>query len=193
MQRLGHQEASPPCRRSDQAFLNGCQLCRCNHASAAEAIDSTTSGRRIAQILSGGLREALRLGVVERNVSLGVRLPADVTPEIEVWSAAEARQVLVHVAGDAIYGGLDEVGLATLLRPGELRALLWRDIDLAGQRIIVWRTMTKGANGRETIGPRTKGKRERAVVLMLSAVAALQRQAERQRSCQREVKIWCVN
>jgi len=124
-------------------------------------------------VLHSVLRDAAVLGIIERNLAEGIRRPGIEQLRVQTWTADEARRLLAVVRDDELYGALYHVALATGMRPGELRALPWADVDLGRRRIIVNRTMTKDAAGRETIGHRTKTRRGRAVALPEAVVAIL--------------------
>ena len=139
-------------------------------------------------VLHTVLRDAAVLGLIERNVSEGVRRPGIAPAPVEAWTAAEARRVLATVREDELYGALYHVALATGMRPGELRALAWADVDLERGRIIVRRTMTRDAEGQAVIAARTKRGHGRAVAIPAPVVAILRwhraRQAARRLACE---------
>ena len=134
-------------------------------------------------VLMGALREAALLGITDRHLGQGVRRPALGRPTATVWTEAEARRVLAAVRDDPIYGALYHLALATGMRPGELRALKWADVDLDAGVVTVRRTISKGADGSEVIADRTKSKRPRAVAVAPPIAERLRwhkaRQAER--------------
>jgi integrase len=74
---------------------------------------------------------------------------------------------------DPVWFSLYLVALTSGMRPGELRALRWSDLDLARSLVVVQRTMTKDADGHVVVGETTKTKRPRAVALPALAVEAL--------------------
>jgi len=59
------------------------------------------------------------------------------------------------------------------MRPGELRALRWGDVDLARALVVVRRTMTLDRQGRSIVGETTKTGRPRPIALAPLVVAAL--------------------
>jgi integrase len=128
-----------------------------------------------AAVLMGALREAAVLGITDRHLGAGIRRPSLGKSIGVVWTAQEVRTVLANLAGDWRLDALYRVALATGMRPGELRALKWDCVDLDGARVIVARTLTKDAAGRETIADRTKGREDRAIAIEPPVAEALKR------------------
>lgn len=131
-------------------------------------------------VLFGALRDAATLGLIDRNVAQGIRRPRIRRQAMTVWSAAEARTFLAHVADHPLYGAMWHVALATGMRPGELRALKWDAVDLDRGIVHVHRTMTKDAHGDEVIGEGTKRGAGRAVAISAGTVDVLRRHKRRQ-------------
>jgi integrase len=115
-------------------------------------------------VLSGACREAVALGIIDRNPTIGVRHPTQWRPPMQTWTEDQARRVLTIVDRDPIFGALYHVALATAMRPGELRALTWSDIDWENSRVSIRRTMTRDDAGEHSVS-RTKTGRERKVRL----------------------------
>lgn len=124
-------------------------------------------------VLKAALDDAVDLGVIASNPAAGLRRPSLPRARAATWTEAEQRRVLAHVAGDRFWRPFFAVALATGVRPGELRALQWRDLDLADGVIRVRRTITRDDAAREVIGETTKGKRERAVAIPAEVVDEL--------------------
>lgn len=123
--------------------------------------------------LSGVLSECVRLGVIERNPAQGVRLPSARPVARAVWDADAARKVLAWVKGEPRWHALYHLALSTGMRPGELRALQWGDIDFEQATVTVQRTVTKSDGGGYAVRESTKSGRARTVSLPLPCVAAL--------------------
>jgi len=123
--------------------------------------------------VSGILSDCVRLGVIERNPAAGVRLAPARKQERQVWDADAARRVLAHVRGDAKLHALYQVALSTGMRPGELRALRWADIDFEQGTVTVRRTVAKSDGGGYTVREATKSGRVRVVPVPRPCVAAL--------------------
>ena len=80
-------------------------------------------------ILRASLTQALKWGLVARNVATLVGLPKVARHEPEVFTPVEARAFLDIVKGDRLEA-LFTVALACGLRRGEALGLRWRDVDL---------------------------------------------------------------
>lgn len=134
-------------------------------------------------VLNGALREAALLGIVDRNLAQGVRRPTIRLAPANVWTTEQARLVMDATREDPIYGALYHIALVTGMRPGELRALMWADIQLDAGSIVVRRTVSKGQDGVEFIAERTKSKKSRAIGINADTAERLRwhrdRQAER--------------
>ena len=135
-------------------------------------------------VLQGAYREAVMLGMVASNPVTGVRRPTVRRTPRPVWSQDDARAVLATVAGNPIYHALYAVALATGMRPGELRALRWKAIDLDRGIVHVRATISRESDdGAESIVERTKRGRGRSVAISGPVVQVLRwhktRQAER--------------
>jgi integrase len=112
-------------------------------------------------ILRMALGQAVRDGLVPRNIGSVVDGPRVVRAELEVWTAAEARQVL-EVQSDlhALWALL----LGRGLRLGEALGLRWSDIDLAGGKLRVTgsirpvdrRVRAEGAERLQRVEPKTE-------------------------------------
>jgi len=80
-------------------------------------------------VLSNALQEAVRLGIIPRNVALLVKKPRNPRREMHCWDDAEARAFLDAARDDRLYA-LYVLALSTGMREGELLALRWRDVRL---------------------------------------------------------------
>lgn len=116
-------------------------------------------------VLYGALRDAAIFGLIDRNIAAGIRRPGIEAIRATAWTLEETRRFLAIVRDDELYGALYHLAITTGLRPGELRALPWADVDLDRKRLLVRHTMSKDAQGREVIVQRTKTRRDRAVAL----------------------------
>jgi integrase len=90
---------------------------------------SPSSVRYIHAVLHRALKQALRWGLVPRNVTEAVDIPKLVREEITALSPEQARVFLSTARGDR-YEALYQLAIRTGLRRGELLGLRWRDIDL---------------------------------------------------------------
>jgi integrase len=94
-----------------------------------EAGLSSTSVRHIHNMLHRALDAALRLGLVQRNVSELIDPPRMRHYEMTVFSPEQVRMFLATARNDRYYA-LYVLALTTGMRQGELLALKWRDVDL---------------------------------------------------------------
>ncbi|MGH8903791.1 MAG: tyrosine-type recombinase/integrase [Egibacteraceae bacterium] len=93
---------------------------------------SAQSVVHLHRTLHRALGQALKWGLVARNIATLVDPPRVARPEIEPLSAEEARRLLEAAKGDRLEA-LYVVALTTGLRRGELLGLRWSDVDL-GER-----------------------------------------------------------
>lgn len=141
-------------------------------------------------VLMGALREAALLGITERHLGQGIRRPSIGRPTTTTWTESEVKRVLKAVRGDARFDALYHVAIATGMRPGELRALTWDDVDLDAGILLVRRTISRGDDGAEFIAERTKGKSTRAVAISPALVDRLRWHKARQNERRLQHEAW---
>jgi integrase len=140
---------------------------------------SPTSVRHVHGLLHRALGDAVRWGLLARNVTDAVDPPKRSTPEARTWDAREVATVLATAAGDDLEA-LWRLALLTGMRRGELLGLRWTDVDLDGGALSVRRTMSRGASSRLENGePKTASGRRR-IALPASVVESLRRHRVRQ-------------
>ncbi|MFN8515013.1 MAG: tyrosine-type recombinase/integrase [Chloroflexia bacterium] len=93
-------------------------------------------------ILRRALNQALRWGLVSRNVAALTNPPRVVKQEIQALTQAQARRFLDIVKGDRLEA-LYAVALSLGLRQGEALGLRWEDVDLDAGEMRVRRTLVK--------------------------------------------------
>lgn len=145
---------------------------------------------RVRTILSGAFREAERLDVVTRSPMPHVRLPQPKPKPPTVWTRAEASRVLASVADDPMLSAWYRLALTSGMRPGELRAVRWQDLDLDTGHVHVRRTATRDAEKMPIISETTKTGKDRTIKIPASTVRALQRWRPRQAEMQLRAKFW---
>jgi integrase len=146
---------------------------------------SSSTVRRIRAILSAALDQAVRWGVVGRNVVAVTRGPKATRREGRTLTPDQARKLLAITRGrrlEAFYVTMLGLGL----RPGEALGLSWDDVNLEG-KVLTIRQALKRENKQLVIGDVKTAKSRRAVNLPPPVVKALRahkgRQAkERQRA-----------
>jgi len=128
--------------------------------------------RNAYRVLHGALQEGVKLDLVARNVADAVMPPKIEENEVEILKANRIADVLASLAGSKLYP-IASLALATGMRRGELLALRWYDVDLAGASLNVERSLeqTRGG-GLRFKAPKTK-KSRRTISLPPSAVAML--------------------
>jgi integrase len=125
------------------------------------------SGSKVRNVIVA-LRVVFRFAIerddtLEQNPTAGLRLPSGAKPRERAASPAEAAELLAALPDDlrALYATAAYAGL----RRGELRALRWSDVDLAGGVITVTRSWDDKAGAVE---PKSeKGKRTVPIVAVL--------------------------
>jgi integrase len=148
-----------------QAFVN---------AKAATLSPGTV--RNIHAVLRRALNQAVRWGLIARNVATLVDLPPARHHAVQALTDARARAILEAVRGDRIEP-LVTVTLATGLRQGEALGLRWTDVDLEAGTATIRHSLLRRGRVVELVEPKTARSR-RTVVLPGFAVAALRRQRD---------------
>jgi integrase len=134
--------------------------------------------RQLHAILHHVLKDALRKGIVQRNVCDLVTTPRVPRHEIRPLTPEEADKVLRAAVGvrlEALY----VLALTTGMRQGELLGLRWRDVDLEAEVLSVRVTLQKVA-GRYTLAEPKTTRGRRRIPLVPEAVAALRAHRARQ-------------
>lgn len=146
--------------------------------------------RRCVSILSSAYQQAMQLGIVRANPTTATKRPSSQRVSITTWTASEVAIVDAELLDEPLWHAVYRVALTTGMRPGELRALRWSDIDMEGSRIHVRRTMTRDANDKQRVGTHTKTDRERTVTLSAPAAGALKRWRTEQKRRQVAARRW---
>ena len=140
-------------------------------AKLSEGLSPTTVFH-IHATLHRALEQAVRWGVVARNVADLVDPPRRLHKEMTAWTPDQAKAFLAAADGDRLEG-LYILAITTGLRQGELLGLRWEDIDLDGSTLHVRATMQRTKlTGLKLSEPKTS-KSRRTVALTRYAVAAL--------------------
>jgi integrase len=126
-------------------------------------------------VLSAALADAVRDGLVGRNVARLARPPRVERQEMKVLSAADARQLVARTS-DEPNGPLYAVALASGLRQGELLGLVWRDIDLDAGIVTVRRSLARNDTGGFSLQPPKTARSRRTISIPELGIAALRRQ-----------------
>jgi integrase len=141
----------------------------------AQKLKEGLSPRSIAVIhavLHSALQNAVKWGLVSRNVSKLVTRPRFERYESQTLTGEQAMKLL-EVANGSRIGALLLVALTTGMRKGELLALRWDDLDLENGVLYVQRTVSRiPGRGYLESEPKTKSSRRR-IVLPTVAIEAL--------------------
>jgi integrase len=109
-------------------------------------------------VLHRALRDAVRRGLLIRNVCDLADPPESRSPEIRVWTKASLRAFLRHVEGDRAFAAW--VLLATTgMRKGEVLGLRWQDVELDTGRLSVRQALTGAGYKLAFTEPKTKRSR----------------------------------
>lgn len=122
-------------------------------------------------VLGRALNQALRWGLVQRNVASLVTPPRDRKQEVQPLSPDEARALLDAVKGDrleALYG----IALGLGLRQGEALGLAWKDVDLESGTLSVRHTLQRYDGAYHLDEPKTSRSR-RTIALPRPLIEAL--------------------
>lgn len=129
------------------------------------------------KILRLSLRQAIRDGLVVRNVAAEARPPRAEPYQARTLTAEEARHLIATTADDEL-GPLFAVLIATGLRQGEALGLGWSDVT-AGT-LTVRRSLTLDWDGRLSLGAPKSDRSRRTIALPAVARDALEAQRARQ-------------
>lgn len=122
-------------------------------------------------ILHRALDQAVKWRLIPHNPANAVDTPRPNPPEMQTWTAEEARAFLNATAGDK-HAALYVLALHTGMRLGEMIGLRWGDIDFERGTLAVRRTVTHG-NAGLTIGTPKTAAGKRSIALPAPCLAAL--------------------
>jgi integrase len=148
------------------------------YARKLETLAPTTV-RYIHAILHHALDDAVKWGLLNRNVTDAIEAPKKVRNEMQVWSMEEVGRVLRAAADDPLEA-LWRVAIFTGMRRGELLALKWSDIDLENSSLSVQRSLSRGMTSRLEEGEPKSHSGRRRIALSASVVESLKRHRVRQ-------------
>ncbi len=134
--------------------------------------------RNVHIALRRSLADALRFGLVQRNVAALVKPPVPVRVELATWDAADMRTFLASVQDDRRAPAY-RVLATTGMRRGEALGLRWSDVDLDGAWVTINRSLTVVDSELVWASPKTARSR-RNVSLDPATVATLRAHRRRQ-------------
>jgi integrase len=141
---------------------------------------SPTTVEHIHTTLHRALGQAVRWGMVPRNVSDAVDVPKRNSPEIRPLTPQQARALLAAAQGDP-YEALYVLALTTGMRQGELLGLRWEDVDLGRAVVHIRQTLITGYS-KQTFGKPKTAHGRRSIKITPGTVDTLTRHRERQRA-----------
>jgi integrase len=144
-------------------------------------LDPQTS-RHHRATLRRALADALRDGLVSRNVAALAESPKMPSRERPILTGPQARRLIAETSDDPMHA-LYVLVLTTGMREAEMLGLAWADVDLDAPSVQVINTLHRGPKGWELHDPKT-AKSRRTIPLTPVAVAALRRHRIRQREYQ---------
>jgi integrase len=151
---------------------------RMTAAMVASGLSARTAGMA-RKILRLALRQAIRDGLVTRNVAAEARPPRIEPFAARTLTAAEARR-LIETTVDDEFGPLWVLLLSTGLRQGEALGLAWTDVDTSAGTLTVRRALAKGWDGKPALGAPKSDRSRRTIGLPVTAREALNRRKVRQ-------------
>jgi integrase len=148
------------------------------YAGMVERGLSPRTVRTVHVVVRRALADALRDGIVVRNVAVAASLPRTSQPNVRVWTAEELRTFLASVADHPLYPAF-HVAAFTGIRRAELCGLRWDAVELENAKLHITRTVT--VVGHQLVWGEPKTTRGRRVVDRdASTVAVLRRWRIRQ-------------
>jgi integrase len=144
------------------------------------------SVRQAVAVLSAAFQDAVRLRLLGSNPARGVALPRRERREMRALTGEECGRLREAAAGTP-HEALWLVLLGCGLRPSEVLALRWADVDLAGARLRVERSLQPKRKGEAPTFELPKTERGRRTVPLAAPVVAALR-AHRERLAARRVQ-----
>lgn len=140
---------------------------------------SATTVHHMHAIIHRALKQAMRWGLVDRNVSEMVDSPRRVQPDVTTWNTVQVAAVL-SAGDDTDLAALWRLALLTGMRRGELLGVMWEDLDLDRGMLAVRRTLSRGKGGTWELGQPKTASGRRSIALPASCVTALRKHRARQ-------------
>ncbi len=165
---LGHHQLSKLSPQHIQMMMNG--------KSAAGLSPRTVQYLRA--VLRRALGQALKWGLVGRNVATLVDPPRSQRSEVTPLSPLQARAFLMAAQGDRLEA-LYSVAIALGLRQGEALGLRWADVDLDAGTLRVRHALQRIDGTLQLVEPKTK-RSKRTIPMPPSVVTALRAHRVRQ-------------
>jgi integrase len=126
-----------------------------------------------AALLSAAFKQAVTLTIIPSNPCSVVSRPKVEQKPMVTWSVEDIAKVDAFLRDEPKWLAVYRLMLTTGMRPGELYALTWSDLDFEQNIVRIRRTITDNAEGKRVVGTTPKGGKTRYVALSRSARAAL--------------------
>ncbi len=124
---------------------------------------SSTSVHHVHGTLHKAMVDAMRLDLVQRNVTDLVRAPRRNDKEMKPLNEEQVRAFLAGVVGDP-FEALYVLALSTGMREGEIFSLRWQDVDLDKSRLYVLTTIKEGEHSAFIGRTKTKASKRRILI-----------------------------
>src|SRR5918995_3351897 len=146
--------------------------------------------RQIHSVLSRALDQAVKWGIVPRNVCKATTPPKPDSEEIRPLDAEQARQLLRTAGGDR-FEALYVLAVTAGLRIGELLGLRWQDVDLEPERATLRVRRTKSTAKSGPVFTTPKNGKGRSIRLTRHAIEALKaHRATQNAECLKAGTLW---
>jgi integrase len=146
------------------------------------------SVRNIHAMLHKALKDALRWGLVTRNVADAVDAPNGLSPEMHAWTAAQLRAFLAHARHDRLFAAW-MLFATTGMRRGEVAGLRDVDLDLTAGWVAPRRPRVVVNHRVHLSDPKTVAGR-RLLALDPATVAALREHLEQRKAERAQLAEW---
>jgi integrase len=127
--------------------------------------------KNVHKTIRRALADALKWGLVARNVADLAEPPRQIAPQIETWTSDDLRTFLEGASEDRHYAAW-LLAASTGMRRGEILGLKWSDVDLTRGRLTIRRALVLAKNIPTWSEPKTPRSR-RSVPLTQDVTAAL--------------------
>lgn len=127
----------------------------------------------IKAVLSGAFRSAVELGIIDRNPLADIRVTNPKPSKVDVWTSDDITRLFAYIADKPRHNAWYRLALSTGMRPGEMRALTWGNVDLDKGTVLIAGTASRDERYRPIIKAGTKTGESRMVRIPASTAKAL--------------------
>lgn len=149
---------------------------------------SRSSVHKLHCIFHKALDQAMKWGLVFRNVTEAATPPSRPKPEYIVWNPEQVRAFLAQASKDE-YAMIWRLAVYTGMRRGELLALKWEDVDFERKVLSVKRTYSRGTDNKYEMGSTKTASSRRQITLPSSVVEGLRAHYIRQMEARLELGV----